>query len=940
MLKRISVTAILLLLIASQFIPFDALTSQRVYAATYNNWAAFVADVTVADGTTFAPGAAFTKTWRLKNIGNYSWTTAYSLVFVSGDRLGATSSVNLPANVAPGYTVDVSVGMTAPSSSGHYRGYWQLKTSSGVLFGIGAGANKSFWVDINVSSGGSSGTGYDFVDNVCSATWRSAAGTLPCPGTDGSANGFVLKVTNPRLENGTTDSAPGLITEPQNVYNGYIQGVYPAFTVQSGDHFQSIVNCAYGATSCYVTFRLDYISGGVTHTFWAFNERYEGYYYRVDKDLSALAGQTIQFVLTVLSAGPASGDRALWGQPRITRSGIISSPTPTITPGGPTLTPTNTPSGGTPTATPPVSSCDRALFIADVTIPDGTGFAPNATFTKTWRLKNIGSCTWSTSYTLVFTSGEKMGGPDSVPMPRTVAPGYTVDLTVNLTAPASNGTYRGYWMFKNASGQIFGIGSAGNKPFWVEIRVSGGGTTSGTRYDFAINACDATWRSGAGTLPCPGADGDSRGFVLKLNPARLEDGSTETPGLMTYPQNVYNGYIQGVYPVFTVQSGDRFQGKINCAYGATSCFVVFRLDYISGGVTHTFWTFAERYEGLYYPVNLDLNALAGQTVQFVLTVLANGSASGDRAVWVAPRITNPSITGPTPTITKTPTVTATVPTPTHTATLPTGSVSSVSVSVLPVYTACGGPNVVSISGQIVTNGAATVIYHWEVGGDRSNVTSDESIVFSAAGTQTVNPGSYTVDCGHYYIKLVVTSPNSKSVQAYFSMPPETPTPTPTETMTPTFTETGPTPTASDTPTPTATSTPPPLNVFVYFTRGTPGESPPYEAAVIRTVHSTNLPEAVLNEMFSGPTESEIALGLSLNTNGATGFSSLTIADGVANVYLTGSCDSGGATYTIANVIRTNLLQFVQIQHIRIYDPGGTTENPDPNADSIPACLEP
>src|ERR1700690_4030842 len=54
------------------------------------------------------------------------------------------------------------------------------------------------------------------------------------------------------------------------------------------------------------------------------------------------------------------------------------------------------------------STCNWAQFIADVTIPDGTSVTPGATFTKTWRLKNIGNCTWSTSYALVFSSGTAM----------------------------------------------------------------------------------------------------------------------------------------------------------------------------------------------------------------------------------------------------------------------------------------------------------------------------------------------------------------------------------------------------------------------------------------------------------------------------------------------------------------------------------------------------
>ena len=99
-----------------------------------------------------------------------------------------------------------------------------------------------------------------------------------------------------------------------------------------------------------------------------------------------------------------------------------------------------------------LSVCDAAQFIADVTVPDGTIFAPGTAFTKTWRLKNIGTCTWTTAYSLVFVSGEQMSGPGSVALPTTVSPGQTVDVSVALVAPASAGTFRGYWQLKNASG--------------------------------------------------------------------------------------------------------------------------------------------------------------------------------------------------------------------------------------------------------------------------------------------------------------------------------------------------------------------------------------------------------------------------------------------------------------------------------------------------------
>ncbi len=650
--KKTTLVALLLLTVMLfQFFP----APQKVAAATTCDWAQFVADVTIPDGTMFKAGESFNKTWRLKNVGSCTWGSDYQLTFVSGDQMGAPASVKFSKTVAPGQTIDLTVTMTAPANAGTYRSYWQLKNAAGVLFGIGSMANKSFWAEIKVAGGGSA-TDYDFVAEAGNAAWTSGAGALTFPGTDGDAKGFARKVDSPKLENGTTDSAPGLLTAPQNVYGGYIQGVYPAFKVQSGDRFQSIVNCEYNATSCYVNFRLDYqIGSGAVRTFWSFNERYEGLFYRANLDLSSLAGQDVKFILYVGAAGYATGDRALWGAPRITRSGV-----------GPTITPTFTGTPPTPTNTPNPSSCDRATFIADVNVPDGTVFAPNATFKKTWRVKNVGTCTWTTAYSLVFVSGEKMGGADSN-LTSTIGPNTSFDVSVNLKAPAANGTYRGYWQFKNDKGQVFGIGSTGDKPFWVEIVVKDGTTITSTPtptpvpgtgvYDFAANASAAKWSSGAGDLPFPGSDGDAKGFAIKFDSIQLETGATETrPTLLTFPQNKTDGYIQALYPAFDVKSGDHFRATIGCQYGATGCYVTYRLDYRPvGGAVKTFWTFRERYDGLTYDVNLDLSPLAGQKVEFFLLVLATGPVTGDRALWVAPRITRDGTSGPT--VTPSPTTT-------------------------------------------------------------------------------------------------------------------------------------------------------------------------------------------------------------------------------------------------------------------------------------------
>jgi hypothetical protein len=596
-----------------------------------------VADITVPDGTNFPPGATFTKTWRLKNAGSCTWITSYQLVFFSGEQMGTVSSVSFPRDVQPGQVVDISVNLIAPSSPGSYRGYWMFKNANGALFGIGAQANRPWWVDIRVS----------------------------------------------------------------------------------------------GATA--------------TPTF---------------------------------------------------------SPTP----------------------------CDKAEFIADVNVPPGTVMSPGAQFIKTWRLKNVGSCTWTISYRLAFLSGDLMGAPSSIQLFRDVPPGATVDLSLNMIAPSSPGSYRGYWIFQNSTGQPFGVGSQGNEPWIVDILVangsvtptptqpssilkltkiassqtysgpdqtitytftitnmgtavldpaqftitdnklgapfncgpadltlapnqsvacssdykttsadmalpniinsataSGAGQTSavatavvtnlaapatptpnitpsgstatpilGTAYDFTANACEATWFSGAGQLPCPGIDGNANGFVYKVDNPKLESGAIDSrPGLLTFPQN---GYIQGFYPRFRVQNGDRFRATVGCEGGATNCYVAFRLDYEVGGTIRPFWgPFLERYDGRSYSIDVNLSPLAGQDVRFILTLLSAGVATGDRALWVGPIIyrANAESTPTSEPMTETPSTPAT---PTFTATpseepyftpTPNGSFTPTSTSVSTTGTVTG-----------------------------------------------------------------------------------------------------------------------------------------------------------------------------------------------------------------------------------------------------------
>ncbi|MBI9042842.1 MAG: hypothetical protein JEZ06_00060 [Anaerolineaceae bacterium] len=121
-------------------------------------------------------------------------------------------------------------------------------------------------------------------------------------------------------------------------------------------------------------------------------------------------------------------------------------------------------------ATPTVR-CDWAEFIKDVNVPDGTQFLPGESFTKIWQLKNIGSCTWETGYELVFDKDAAMNGPSAKPLVDPIAAGETIEISVDLTAPITAGTYKGYWKLRNDSGQEFGIGKKADDPFYVEIEV-------------------------------------------------------------------------------------------------------------------------------------------------------------------------------------------------------------------------------------------------------------------------------------------------------------------------------------------------------------------------------------------------------------------------------------------------------------------------------------
>lgn len=367
------------------------------------------------------------------------------------------------------------------------------------------------------------------------------------------------------------------------------------------------------------------------------------------EDLIEKAVQTLQAQETQAMFDTLVAQLTVAAQPTETATATMTATntaTPTNTPTNTaTLIPTNTPTNTatkTATATATPIPCNLAIFVKDVTYPDGSILLPGQGFIKTWRLKNGGTCTWTTGYDIVFVDGSAMDANQAYDMPKTVKPGESIDISISMTAPQKEGTYTGYWMLRSDKGARFGVGENGTKPFWVSIKVREG---TGEVYNFAEKMCDAKWASVNPDqelkLPCPG-DEDSlkTGFVVSKEHPYREDGARENEiGLITRPNNLLPGYIQGVYPSFTVKKGDTFKAVVNCEYNYKNCDVFFELKYISGSSDpKSLGRWHEKNEGLWYNVNVDLSSLAGQNVQFILYVESGATAKDNQALWIRPSI--------------------------------------------------------------------------------------------------------------------------------------------------------------------------------------------------------------------------------------------------------------------------------------------------------------
>ena len=142
---------------------------------------------------------------------------------------------------------------------------------------------------------------------------------------------------------------------------------------------------------------------------------------------------------------------------------ILQTPTvvyfyPTLGSITPFLTPSVTGTVFTPTVDPNLlaSGCNNLAFVRDVTVPDGTVFAPKQDFVKTWKVANIGTCKWMYQYEIVLLSGNAFNANSPTKLNRMVDVGNWAELSIGMGTPKNPGDYTSYWRMADPNGKMFG----------------------------------------------------------------------------------------------------------------------------------------------------------------------------------------------------------------------------------------------------------------------------------------------------------------------------------------------------------------------------------------------------------------------------------------------------------------------------------------------------
>jgi Ig-like domain from next to BRCA1 gene len=287
--------------------------------------------------------------------------------------------------------------------------------------------------------------------------------------------------------------------------------------------------------------------------------------------------------------------------------------------------------------------CNEIGTVVDVSIPDGTAIKPGATFTKIWRLKNNGTCPWTTSYAMVQANGVDLTvtGLKAIPLPKEVKPGDTVDMSVLMQAPSKTGVYISYWELQDASGNVFGAGPKGRNVFWVKIDSGGSAAAVGAPlnvYSLADSACYASWFTSKGAINCPGTIDATKGSVTVQSSVKMENQTTRSESSIVMVPSP-GGVISGQFPDILVNKDDFFSATIGCLNGHPNCNITFTLGYkTSDGQSGTFGSWTHTMDGNSEDLNLDMTKLAGRNASLILTINANNSSPDNVGYWISPRV--------------------------------------------------------------------------------------------------------------------------------------------------------------------------------------------------------------------------------------------------------------------------------------------------------------
>ncbi len=175
------------------------------------------------------------------------------------------------------------------------------------------------------------------------------------------------------------------------------------------------------------------------------------------------------------------------------------------------------------------SGCNKAGFVSDINLPNGSVVAITQHFTKTWRLINLGTCTWTTNYQIVLLSGNQSSG-QTFNLGVNVPPKNFVDITLQLTAPAKAGAYGGSYKLQSPDGEMFGIGD-GNASFGFLVDVQDKATPG----SFTVTDVDMSINASSADVSCP--SGKKFVFTAKIK--------VNGPGTVTYHWEFSNGDESG-----------------------------------------------------------------------------------------------------------------------------------------------------------------------------------------------------------------------------------------------------------------------------------------------------------------------------------------------------------------------------------------------------------